>query len=192
MDVRSKETQRYQIVCHLLYPSTPRNSEAESCRTETEPAEFSPFHTSKADGCLGSEWVSASCNTDLWARESQGAMRALFTLKEERQKQRIRLCFHLPLLSSLGYPPHALVGQDLCKTHADQWARQGFAERERGKKGRELQKTQGTWTSPPNAAIGGTKIEANKVVPDGLFYLNMPSLQHTNKIKNHVACWRFM
>lgn len=94
MDVLSKETQRFQIVCHVLYPSTPRSSEAESCRTETEPAEFSPFHMSKADGC--SDLVSALCSTDLWARESQGAMRALFTLKEERQKQRIRLCFHLP------------------------------------------------------------------------------------------------
>lgn len=60
-------------------------------------------------------------STDLWAGESNGAIEALLTLKEERQKKQVRLCLNFPLLSSLaGDPWHRLVSQALSKPRADQ------------------------------------------------------------------------
>lgn len=52
--------------------------------------------------------LSCAC-TDLWARESHGAIRALFTLEEEGQKkQEVRLHFISPLcLPQLASPPQA-------------------------------------------------------------------------------------
>lgn len=40
---------------------------------------------------------SAGSSTDLWAGESHWAIKALFTLKEERQKKQVRFCFNFPL-----------------------------------------------------------------------------------------------
>ena len=83
---------------------------------------FFSFLTKRAkQNILRLKGLICGSSTDLWAGESNGAIEALLTLKEERQKKQVRLCLNFPLLSSLaGDPWHRLTSQSLSKPRADQ------------------------------------------------------------------------